>query len=172
MKNDFQDFVSKDSLIESNIPKDIEKNVLTIIESQMNPSQSIILLKLFAIHLLMGTLTLLFCPQFSFSLTGNDQFYLFLHQLLGHEGCMIACGVIFMTPGALVASWVLGLDEMNAIKKSIYLHIMAITSFALVAFIMIDAQVYKDIAILWVIGALLGAISGFHVVKILRRAII
>lgn len=158
LRKDFEDFRQSRSIDVPPPHLNIHQNIL----EKMSPSQGVLLLKMAFIHLLMGIITLTFCPQFSLSLTGSYHFFHMIHSIFGHGICLAICGAVFMTPGILAARFIFSLDEWNAIRRSHYLHLMILTAFFLILFLMIGGIIYLEAALLWIIGAILGSSSLYH----------
>ena len=91
LQKEWQEFTNSTS----QVPNELKQSVHQKIAEKLNPAKHILFSKLALIQAFIGTLTLLFCPQFKFSLTANDQLYHYFHHTFGHYGCMIACGALF-----------------------------------------------------------------------------
>ena len=169
MNKDFNDFQNSNSKKSPNL---LDEKILNSVYTQLEPSHASVFAKLFTIQALIGSLTLLFCQQFSLSLTGNDQLFQFFHRTLGHYGCMTMCGVLFVGAGAIVASYILTLDEIRKIRESKFLYYFSLSSLVVLVFFLAGAKVYVDIALLWLLGAMLGGISLFELNRAIRFKII
>ena len=150
-------------------PENIDQNIVQHIREEMDPSHKKILAKLFLVHLFVGTITLLFCPQFDFSLTGRYEVFHFFHHTFGYYGCLAICGALFIGSGALFASAILTWDELNSVRKSFFLHIMAITALFIGFFVVLDAEVYFEASLAWSLGAYLGGCLSFHISQGIRQ---
>jgi hypothetical protein len=164
LQKEWQEFTNSTS----QVPNELKQSVHQKIAEKLNPAKHILFSKLALIQAFIGTLTLLFCPQFRFSLTANDQLYHYFHYTFGHYGCMIACGALFLGSGMIFAGFILNEDEIRNIKKSRTLFISAISGVSLTIFMLIGAEVYLDIALYWIVGTLIGGLLSFETSSILK----
>ena len=164
LQKEWQEFTNSTS----QVPNELKQSVHQKITEKLNPAKHILFSKLALIQAFIGTLTLLFCPQFKFSLTANDQLYHYFHHTFGHYGCMIACGAIFLGSGMIFAGFILNEDEIRNIKKSRTLFILAISGASLTIFMLIGAEVYLDMALYWILGTLAGGILSFETSSLLK----
>lgn len=164
LQKEWQEFTNS----KSKIPSDLESKVQNVITERLNPAKHVLFIKLALVQAFIGTLTLLFCPQFKFSLTANDQLYHYFHYTFGHYGCMVACGALFLGSGMIFAGFILNEDEIRNIKKSRTLFISAISGASLTIFMLIGAEVYLDMALYWILGTLIGGLLSFETSSILK----
>lgn len=158
LQKEWQEFTNSTS----QVPNELHQSVHQKIVEKLNPAKHILFSKLALIQAFIGTLTLLFCPQFKFSLTANDQIYHYFHYTFGHYGCMVACGALFLGSGMIFAGFILNEDEIRNIKKSRTLFISAISGASLTIFMLIGAEVYLDMALYWIVGTLVGGLLSFE----------
>lgn len=152
---DFQSFLSEKDTCP---PEKIRNFIYSFIKKDLHPSIKTIFAKLFTIQAFMGIVTLSFCPQFSFSLTNNNQLFHFLHNTFGLYICVSICAALFMGLGAVISAQLLTHTELKIIRSSKFLYYLMISLLTVVSFFLIGAEVYLDIASFWLIGALLGGI--------------
>ncbi len=165
MVKDYKDFIeAKDQ----NPPNELDALILGNIRKNMNPSSKIILLKLITIQAFISTLTLLFCPQFNFSLTNSYAIFHTIHSTFGHHLCMIVCGSIFLGSGALFAGIILNRYELKTIGHSHPLYFTAATGLAVSIFLFFGANLYLDMAALWASGAIISSVLLFEIGKFLK----
>ena len=107
-------------------PKHLSNSIMSYIKNELNPSHISIFFKLLSIHIIVGLLTLLFCPQFNFSLTNNYELFHYFHHNFGTYACNFVCGVIFVGPGAIFAIQILNKAEVNKIKSSKILYYLSL----------------------------------------------
>lgn len=143
-------------------PQNVTALILQRVNHALNPRIPILLFKLALIQLFIGTLTLLFCPQFDFSLTNNYDLFHFFHRNFGVYGCMVACGTVFMGCGSLFAGLILNFDEIRKIKQFRLLYFSSVSAASLTVFIAMGASIHFDLFAFWLIGAILGGISTFE----------
>ena len=165
----FNDFLNSKG---TNPPKQVSENILQYVSNDLNPSHLKVLMKLIAVQGFIGTVTLLFCPQFNLSLTNNYDVFHFFHRTFGHYGCMAVCGAIFVGSGALFASYILKVSELRKIRESKYLHLVTVTGISITLFLLIGAEVYVETSIFWSIGALTSGITMIEINKFLRLKVL
>ncbi|OIQ18932.1 MAG: hypothetical protein BM556_06520 [Bacteriovorax sp. MedPE-SWde] len=167
-KQDFKDFLRTNK---SSPSEDTSKNILNSIRREMIPNKGIVFTKLILVQAFIGAITMIFCPQFSMSLTSNDELYHFFHRTFGHYGCMMVCGSIFIGSGALFSSTILNWAEIRLLKESKLLSYFGLSGLFALSFLFVGAQVYLDVAIAWMIGATLSGSVFFQVSTILKKKI-
>jgi len=165
-RNDFKDFLDNKK---SSPSTQIANKVLHSIRRDMIPSKPIVLGKLILVQAFIGAVTMIFCPQFSMSLTSNDELYHFFHRTFGHYGCMMVCGSIFVGSGALFSTTILNWAEIRLIRSNKILGYLFLSGLFATTFLMLGAQVYLDVAIAWMLGATLSGSVFFQVSSILKR---
>ena len=111
---------------------------------------------------------MLFCPQFSFSLTNNYDAFHYFHHTFGAQICMLICGTIFLGTGAIFASYLLSEGEFNKVKASPFLYYTALSIIAVSIFMLFGAEVYFSLLIFWFIGATLSGALLFKVNGLIR----
>lgn len=168
MNDDYNDFVNSDL----KTPDHINSTVLNMVNSDLNPSHKIVFGKLTLIQGFIGFITMLFCPQFEFSLTNNYDLFHYFHMTFGHEVCMIICGSIFLGSGAIFASYLLNEGEVNKIKNSKLLYYMALSIVAVTVFILFGAQIYLKLLGFWLIGAIGGGMIAFEFNRVIRKTLL
>lgn len=171
-KNDFKEFLhssEKETLSPSN---ELSRKILSQVRKDLIPSKPIVFGKLLLVQAFIGVITMLFCPQFSMSLTNHDQLYHFFHRTFGHYGCMMICGSLFIGSGALFSTTILNLAEIRLIKSSKFLSYLVLSGTFVMTFMLIGAEIYLDIALVWIFGATLSGSVFFQVSSILKRKIL
>lgn len=81
---------------------------------------------------------------------------------------MILCGAIFLGSGAIFASYLLKESEVNKIKNSRLLYYMSLSIIAVTTFMVFGAEVYLNLLVFWLIGAIGGGIGLFEINRIIR----
>lgn len=164
-QKDYQDFKNAPS---ENVPSHLTEDILKFVKSDLDPSHAIVFSKLVAVQAIIGTITMLFCPQFNMSFTNSYDLFHYFHHTFGETICMLICGSIFMGSGAIIASYLLSEGEVKKIKNSKLLYYMSLTIVALSSFYFLGAQIYLNITLYWIIGALTTGLSLFHFNTLLR----
>jgi hypothetical protein len=165
---DFQGFLNAKGKTPSN---DLDNKIINFVKNDLNPSRKLVFGKMLGIQAFIGTITLLFCPQFNMSLTNNHDLFHYFHHNFGDQICMAICGLIFVGSGSLFASYALKQSEVKVIKDSRILYFMGITTFALTSFLLLGADIYLKLATFWFLGASLGGIVIFELNSKIRSKI-
>jgi hypothetical protein len=168
MNNDYNDFIET----KKTVPDHLSNSVINLVNSDLNPSHKVVFAKLTLIQSFIGLITMIFCPQFDFSLTNNYDLFHYFHLSFGHQICMIICGSIFLGSGAVFASYVLKEGEVNKIKESRFLYYMALSIIAVSTFMLFGAEIYLSLVVFWIMGAIGGGIIAFELNRIIRKQII
>ena len=169
MNDDYQDFLSSTA---KNPNKAIDEKVLSYVEDRLNPGHKTVFLKLFSVQAFIGFITMLFCPQFNFSLTNNHDLFHYFHHNYGESICMIICGTIFMGTGAFFASFLLKKPEVAKIHQSVFLYYMALSIVALSIFFALGATIYLNLVAFWIVGAISSGVLFFEISKFTSKNIL
>ncbi len=160
IQNDFQDFMKAASV---EVSSEISMPILQMIASKLNPSAWMVLAKAIVLQVVVGTMSLGICYQFamnpfhsSFSLSNY-----FMH--FGLSLCMSLCGVLFIGLSISVSRLLYTNEEFKVFQKNSFLQIFCLTSFSLIAFAALGAQLVLGIAAFWFLGAMLGGLVVVHV---------
>lgn len=148
-RSDFEEFC-----IGKNVepPVDADHFITSFVHKDLSPSLFSVSWKLITVQGIVGVLTMFFCPQFEFSFTSSDELFHFFHRIFGLYGCMAICGAIFLGSGALVAGGILRLSEVELIQKSKFLFSFSTGGVALIAFLVLGADIYLKLAFVWMLG--------------------
>jgi len=146
LKNDYNDFISSKQSLPS---KEIDFDILKRVKNDLCPSAKIVFSKLLGIQLGIGTLTLLFCPQFGLSLTNHYELFHYFHRTFGSLICNAVCGLIFIGLGSLLAVGLFKKSEIQLVFRSLILYSVLVTAIIISFFILFGAQVYFEAAIIW-----------------------
>ena len=166
IEKDFQDFCESKSHVSSSWGKEILDHVY----KDLNPNKLILVLKLFLIHVFVGGITLLFCPQFELSLTSNVEFYHFFHRHFGIYVCTAVCGALFMASGACLAGFILRFSELKILFSSKYLLHFLMSGMALLSFFILGARIPLELAFAWMFGGVTSSLVAIQVGWQLRVA--
>jgi hypothetical protein len=167
VKKDFQDFIQS----QESPAKKLDRSVIGLIKQELDPNPWIVFSKLALVQGFIGLITMLFCPQFEFSLTANHGLFHFFHHHFGEQGCMVACGSVFLGTGAIFASYLLNAGEVRKIKESAFLYYSSIAGLSVALFLMAGAQIYFNLVIFWLAGSILSGIGLFKLNEIIRHRI-
>lgn len=150
MNNDYKDFLSHQEIHSS---EKVSRDIYNFVNKELSPTKLNVLKKLIFLQLLIGSITLLFCPQFKMSLTANFDLFHYFHRTFGSKICMIICGAIFMTPTTIVACVILNKAEIDLIRDSRGLFSVVISMLSLLCFMLAGAKVFVAMTLFWVLGA-------------------
>lgn len=168
-QSDFNDFAGENSSTPSST---LDNVILDKVKHELEPSHIIVFAKILGIQVFVGLITMLFCPQFSLSLTNNYDLFHYLHHNFGAQVCSAICGAIFIGSGAIFATHLLNYNEVLKIKKSKILYYLSLTSVILAGFIFISSDVYFNLAVFWFAGAVLAGAGLLELNLHIKRRII
>lgn len=158
MNHDYDDFLQDD--IKTSTKND--HIVLEMVHSDLLPSHSFVFMKLTVVQGFIGLITMLFCPQFNFSLTNSYELFHYFHQNFGHAVCMVLCGGIFLGTGALFASSIMTQGEVNRIRNSKFLYYTSLSIVAVSSFMTFGAEIYLDLVSFWMVGSISSGVILFE----------
>lgn len=146
-------------------PQVISENIHKEVARSLHLPLWQILLKVGTIQTVVALATLLVCPQFEidFVVMGHNDAH--LKALLGETAYMGLCGTIFLGSGTLLASLLLKVEELRAIKKTQYPYIFLVSVFALLIFYKFGVPSRTADYAAWFTGAFLGSIAVFEMIK-------
>lgn len=149
-------------------PTAVSVRVLDRIRGLLNPPGWSIFFKLSVIHAVVGTVTLLFCPQFGISpLKGAGLMSVYMH--MGPHLCMIACGATFLSFSALVTSILLSSDEVRKLRKWGVVQIGLLSLLSLVGFAIFGEEMVISFALSWYFGSVLSGVAFMELGWVVRH---
>lgn len=152
--NDYQDFLNTENI---QVPKELNSSLLLKMHTLINPSAWVVFLKILAIHLVTGFLSLSVCHQFGLNpFNTNYSLVDWFMNIGGHSVCMIGCGVTFVSISLFAAGYFLTIEEIKALKRTEFLQNLALGLISLGLFAAIGAELALGAAGLWLLGSLLG----------------
>ena len=154
--DEFKEFMALNSTAQP--PRHLTGSIMATVHRDLNPSLWTVFLKLSLIHAIVGGVTLLFCPQFGFSLTsGMGLMGIFMR--FGEQACMVGCGAVFMGGSLLAASLLLRPEEVRAIRKKELLQVALLALLSVGAFICVGSGIVASLAVFWILGSVLGGLG-------------
>lgn len=159
IQDDFQDFMTSDGI---KPPKELDELILNRMRRKLSPSISYVFSKLALIQGIVGLITLSLCPQFQVGFGADHSLISHMSEAFGPFGCMAICGAIFLGSGAIVSGALLSRPERNLIRKTKYLAYFLLSGVALVLFNLCGGELYFDIAVAWILGAIISSIIGLE----------
>lgn len=162
--DDFKEFMSSEGVRPAG---ELSEKILSHVKRDLDPGNITVVSKLFGVQGLIGLLTMLFCPQFSLSLTNNHELYHFFHYTFGESACMAICGSIFIGTGAIFASLILKPGEIRKISQSKYLYYFSVCSLSVLVFMFLGVEIYLKLTAFWLLGAFLSGLVFFEIGKVI-----
>lgn len=161
---------SKGSKPPGNLSMEIKKTIYV----DLNPRNSLVFAKLFAIHFISGVFTLLVCPQFEVALFHGQKNLFRLFLMFGQYGCMLACGAFFVGMTGLISAVLLKPQEVRAIMRSRGLQ-WALLAFISVGFFLSfkeqEMSIPVGLVMAWVVGAIFGGSVSFRISSFFRNKV-
>lgn len=156
--DEFQSFMLVE---EQEPPRQVSSRVIQIVQSSLHPSQWRVFAKLALIHLLVGFLVLLVCPQFGIGLfEGMGLTSLFMH--FGEIVCSIACGALFLGTSMFVSSLFLRPEEIRVMREREFMQLTSLALVSIFVFASLGATVAATLGLTWIIGSILGGYTSFE----------
>lgn len=147
---EFEEFLES----KSEDPKINSQTLFAKIKSDLCPDFSSILLKILGIHMVIGFLTLFFCPQFGVNL-GTSWFMNHILMMYGQTLCSLACGILFLGTSAAINLFFLNLDELRVLKQHQLMPWFGLAIFSFFVFFIFGHATLELLSLLWVVGACL-----------------
>ncbi len=152
--HEYEEFLNHDLDV---VPESLSTQVLSSVHQLLYPNAWKIFGKLLVLHMVIGTLSLAICHQFglnpfqtSFSM---DNWFM---GFVDHHGCMVLCGVLFISLTLIAAGWLFKLEELRAIQRKAPLHVGALSLFSIGLFFAAGAEITLTLGGLWILGGLIG----------------
>jgi hypothetical protein len=138
----------------------------------LNPSPWRVFFKILGVHAAIGFLSLSVCHQFGMNPFGTVwSLDTWIMSLWGHNTCMIACGVFFVSFSFFSAGFLLTVEEVRALKRTEFLQSFLLGGISMITFASIGAEFVLTFAGLWFLGALIGGILATETLWQLKRCI-
>jgi hypothetical protein len=168
MKEEFLEFLSSEPI---SPPKEISQSIIEIVSRDLNPTPISVFFKIAIIHLIMGTITLVFCPQFGLGfLSGMGIMHFFMS--LGSLGCSILCGSLFLGFSALTISFILRPEEIRVVRKNELFQISLLAILSLLIFFIFGEVIVPGLTMAWLLGGILMGIFSLETGWFLRKTLL
>lgn len=162
--NEFQEFVASEEIQPS---KDLSAKILSKVHTDLNPAMWSVISKLGIIHILIGAMTLLVCPQFGIGAFGGmGLMHIFMR--FGETVCTLACGAFFLGSSTLVGSFVLRPEEVKVARKNKLIGVLLLSSISVGVFICTGANIVASLALIWALGSVIGGIATLELGWLIR----
>lgn len=139
------------------IPASIDAKILRSIKDRLNPDLKIILLKLSIVHLVSALITLAICPQFGFQTFRSHINLMDIFMKLGNHFCDFACGTFFTATSVFIALFIISRDELRVLRHHRVMTVLSIVLASIGFFVIMNPQLFFELSLLWIIGAISGA---------------
>lgn len=149
---DFDEFLHSQEITP---PAYVSDGLINYVSRELHPSFAAIITKLAIVYVPVGSLSLLICAQFD---VGRGHALTDAFMKFGHLPCMAICGALFLGLPMLAALFVLSRTEISAIRRQIYLPIIAIGIISLLIFFCLGADISLLVALSWLAGGLISGI--------------
>jgi hypothetical protein len=167
-EKDFSEFLGSEN---NDVPESVSRNILNQIHDELNPSAFKLFGKISAIQLVVGFVTLLFCPQFGVSITSGHGLMPYLMKF-GDSVCMVGCGAVFTSLSFFTASLLLRPEEVRKIKQNEILLLASLSTLSLGALICFGGEVIFAMGFAWLFGSILGSALTLEAGWAIRKAMI
>ena len=160
------------SFVQSNDSPSMETSraIFSHVRLDLHPPFTHVLLKLGAIQLFAGALTLLFCPQLGVGPFLSQDGLMILFMQFGAAACAAACGAIFLGIGTCLASLFLRPEELRTLRQRQLVGIPLMSVVSLMLLMLAGASGSAILYLVWLIGAILGGEIAARVVYRVRLA--
>ena len=152
-------------------PENITRQIFQVVHDDLNPPAWQVFSKLTLIHAIVGTLTLLVCPQFGFEPLA-DIGLMEIFMTYGHFACKLACGAVYLGSSALAASLLLSVEETQVLRRTEALQLPLLGLLSIAAFICFGATaVFSALTVAWLLGSVLGGLATLELGWLVRRGL-
>ncbi len=152
--NDYKTFLSSN---QDHVPIDLNTKLFVKMEKLINPPAWIVFLKIMAIHLVTGFLSLSVCHQFGLNPFNTEKSLSdWFMNVGGHHFCMLGCGILFVAVSIFAAGLFLTLEEVKSLKRTEFLQNLALGLISLGFFAAFGAELALGFGSLWLLGGLIG----------------
>lgn len=168
--NEYQDFLNSENV---QVPKEVDSSLMLKMQPLINPSARIVFLKILAVHLVTGFLSLAVCHQFGLNpFNTNYSLADWFMKVGGHSICMIGCGITFVSVSLFAAGYFLTIEEVKALKRTEFLQNLTLGLFSLGLFAAVGAELAVGMAGLWLLGSLIGGFFATLAVSKIKIALV
>lgn len=169
-KDWLKDFKEFTQTTHTRVPNELSQKILQNIKDELQPSVWLVFFKISTLHAIIGTLSLGLCDQFGmtpfqthFSL--SDYF-----MKLGNNMCMLLCGFLFLGLSFWAARLLLKREEFAALGQHAVAFVGSLSVISLLIFFALGTEILFQVAVFWLLGALLGGLTPFFLPKIAKAS--
>jgi hypothetical protein len=150
-------------------PKQLDESVRRRVAADLRPAPWKIFVRLAAIQVAAGLVTLALCPQFGLGFGGGNELLHDLHITTSPAVFHLLCGVLFVIFGAALGGLVLTRQQIRAIRSTRYGYFAVYSVLAYLALVTLGPEVFVFGSLLWLVGAMLGNVLGYGAAIRLRQ---
>lgn len=160
---DFKMFMADEGFRPS---RQLSDAVRSQVHRDLTPRMDKVIAKLLGVHLATAAVSLQVCSQFGVGrTTGVTHFFMGF----GEFACMVFCGSLFLGLTALMASALLTLPELIALRKMSYLPVLFLGFISLSAFALFGEGMLASLAMMWLLGGMIMSVFTTEVGIRIRR---
>ena len=155
---EFNEFCDESSNVEA------PSHLFNSIRAKLFPNPWKVFSKITIIHGIVGFLSLGICNQFGLNPfnTAYSLSDLFM-KTAGHNFCMLACGILFISTTYLFSNIFLTFEEFESIRKYEWLQLGVLSLASLASFYFFGAELVGTFVGLWLLGAVLGGFLSIEI---------
>lgn len=166
--NEYQYFIKEKNL---QVPPRTQDLVLNKITKLLNPNAFSVFLKILGIHLTIGFLSLSICHQFGINPFNTKRSLAdYMMHVGGYNFCMLGCGILFLGLSLFAAGYLLTVEEIKALKRTEFLQTLVLGLISLGLFVAVGTHIALSLAVLWLLGGLVGGFVATETVWRLKRS--
>lgn len=155
---EFNEFCDESNNVE------VPSHLFNKIKAKLFPNPWKVFSKIAFIHGIVGFLSLGICNQFGLNPfnTSYSLSDLFM-KTAGHNFCMLACGILFISTTYLFSNIFLTLEEYESIRKYEWLQLGVLSLASLASFYFFGAELVGTFVGLWLLGAVIGGVLSIEI---------
>lgn len=155
MLSEFSKFMDSSEAIDHAQARDLRERTLQPIINELSPTPTRVIGKIATIHLVLGTITLLFCPQFGVGFLADHTGLMAFFMRFGPVACAALCGAFFMGTTTAAAAWVLSRSETQKLRRQSVWTLPLLSGVSLGLFLAGGGHVDQT-WLPWIVGAVAG----------------
>lgn len=136
--------------------------LLAHVRSDLNPATGKVMAQLAAIHVVVGGLTLIFCPQLGVGPLGGGHGLMSLFMSFGPIGCAWACGLLFLGASHAVAALLLGRAELRKAIAMGWVPVSCLAALSLAVLIIAGGSASLAVYLNWWLASLVGGVAALR----------
>jgi hypothetical protein len=146
----------------------VDAAVLNRVAAALSPPRWKILLRLAMAQTAGGVLTVSVCPQFGLGFDTHQVILHGLHAALSPGFFYLACGLFFISLGAIFSGLLLRRTELRSLDRPPWCFFLGYGTLAYVVLLALGSEAFVLASLAWIVGAVAGNALGFAVTVRLR----